>query len=301
VGAETAEFIQASDGRALAYAQIGDPEGAPVFVLHGTPGSRLNGRHPDPSRVAEAGLWVITYDRPGNGRSTRHPGRDVVDCVADIAAIADALGIERFVVTGGSGGGPHALAAAARLPDRVIRAECNVGPAPYDAPDLDWFAGMDAENVKELGWALEGEKTLVRELKRQADEKLSQLEEDPARLLGEFELSEADRRVLEDQVVRERMRKSFREALASGVWGWVDDDLAFVKPWGFEVEEIRVPVQVRYGAGDVLVPAGHGEWLARHVPNANVIVDHEAGHLSTPDEHLERLQSLVAREQRSPR
>ncbi len=301
MGAEDPEFIQASDGRALAYAQIGDPEGAPVFVLHGTPGSRLNGRHPDPSRVAEAGLWVITYDRPGNGRSTRDPGRDVVDCVADIAAIADALGIERFVVTGGSGGGPHALAAAARLPDRVIRAECNVGAAPYDAADLDWFAGMDAENVKELGWALEGEETLVRELNREADEKLIQLDEDPATLLGEFELSEADRTVLQDQGVRERMRKSFREALASGVWGWVDDDLAFVKPWGFEVEEIRVPVQVRYGAGDVLVPVGHGEWLARHVPNANVIVDHEAGHLSTPDEHLERLQSLVAREQRNPR
>ena len=95
-------------------------------------------------------------------------------------------------------------------------------------------------------------------------------------------------------MVREQMRKSLREAVASGVWGWVDDDLAFVNPWGFEVEELRVPVQVRYGATDVLVPARHGEWLARHVPNANVIVDHAAGHLSTPDEHLSRLRSLVA-------
>ena len=293
-GEDTAEFIQTSDGRTLAYAQIGDPDGMPAFVLHGTPGSRLNGRHPDPSRVADAGLRVITYDRPGYGRSARHPGRAVVDCVADITAIADALGIERFVVTGGSGGGPHALAIAARMPERVIRAECNVGGAPYDAPDLDWFAGMDPENVKEFGWALEGEETLVRELEREAGELLSRLDEDPASLLGEFELSEADQTVLQDQIVQERMRKSFREALASGVWGWVDDDLAFVKPWGFEVEEIRVPVQVRYGAGDVLVPAGHGEWLARHVPNANVIVDHDAGHLSTPDEHLERLRLLVA-------
>ena len=290
---EAAEFVQTSDDRTLAYAQIGDPDGTPVFVLHGTPGSRLSGRHPDPSRVAGAGLRVITYDRPGCGRSTRHPGRSVVDCVADIAAIADALGVDRFVVTGGSGGGPHALAAAARLPERVIRAECNVGAAPYDAPDLDWFAGMDPENVKELGWALEGEETLVRELARETDEKLSRLDEDPATLLGDFQLSETDQTVLQDQIVLERMRKSFRESVVSGVWGWVDDDLAFVKPWGFELEEIRVPVQVRYGAGDVLVPAGHGEWLARHVPNANVIVDHEAGHLSTPDEHLERLRSLV--------
>jgi pimeloyl-ACP methyl ester carboxylesterase len=294
VGEETAEFIQTSDGRTLAYAQIGDPDGTPVFVLHGTPGSRLNGRHPDPSRVADAGLRVITYDRPGNGRSTRHPGRAVVDCVADIGGIADALGIERFVVTGSSGGGPHALAAAARLRDRVIRAECNVGGAPYDASDLDWFEGMDPENVKEFGWALQGEGTLVPELERLADEWRSRLDDDPATLLGDFQISEADQTVLQDQIVRERMRKSLREALASGVCGWVDDDLAFVKPWGFEVEEVRVPVQVRYGTGDVLVPAGHGEWLARHVPNATVIVDHEAGHLSTPDEHLERLRSLVA-------
>jgi pimeloyl-ACP methyl ester carboxylesterase len=293
-GEDTAEFIQTSDGRTLAYDQIGDPDGTPAFVLHGTPGSRLNGRHPDPSRVADAGLWVITYDRPGYGRSARHPGRAVIDCVADVVAIADALGVERFVVTGGSGGGPHALAVAARMPERVIRAECNVGGAPYDARDLDWFEGMDPENVKEFGWALEGEETLVRELEREADELLSRLDEDPASLLGAFELSEADQAVLGDQIVQERMRKSFREALASGVWGWVDDDLAFVKPWGFEVEEIRVPVQVRYGAGDVLVPAGHGEWLARHVPNANVIVDHDAGHLSTPDEHLDRLRLLVA-------
>jgi len=294
LGKEAAEFVPTSDGRTLAYAQTGDSDGTPVFVLHGTPGSRFSGRHHDPSRVAAAGLRVITYDRPGYGRSTRHPGRQVVDCVSDIAALADALAIERFFVTGTSGGGPHALAAAARMPERVIRAECNVSGAPYDAAGLDWFAGMDPQNVKEFGWALEGEETLVRELQREADGWLSRLDQDPATLLGDFELSEADKTVLQDEIVRERLRKSIGEALASGVWGWVDDDLAFLKPWGFEVAEIHVPVQVRYGAGDVLVPAGHGEWLARNVPQASVIVDHEAGHLSLPDEHLERLRSLVA-------
>lgn len=294
MGEETAEFVQTSDGRTLAYAQIGDPDGKPVFVLHGTPGSRLSGRHPDPARVADAGLRVVTYDRPGYGRSNRHPGRDVVDCVADVAAIANALGIERFVVTGGSGGGPHALAVAARLPERVIRAACNVSGAPYDAPDLDWFEGMDPENVKEFGWAVEGEETLARELQKEADKLLTRLDEDPATVLGDFQLSKADQTVLRDQIVRQQMRKSLREALALGIWGWVDDDRAWVKPWGFEVQEIRVPVQVRYGATDVLVPAEHGTWLARHVPNATVIIDHEAGHLSTPDEHLERLRSLVA-------
>lgn len=286
--------IQTSEGRELAYEQQGDPAGVPVFVLHGTPGCRFSGQHPDPARVSEAGLWVITYDRPGYGRSTRLPGRSIVDCVGDVAQIADALGIERFAVTGGSGGGPHALAVAARLPERVTRAECNVGGAPFDAEGLDWFGGMDPANVKEFGWAVEGEETLARELEAQKRRVLEQLDEGPGALLSEFELSASDRAVLELDVVRERMRRSFREAVARGVWGWVDDDLAFVKPWGFELEEIRVPVGVRYGAGDVLVPAAHGAWLGEHVPNATVQVEHGAGHLSTPDEHLARIRALFA-------
>jgi pimeloyl-ACP methyl ester carboxylesterase len=287
------ELLQTADGRMLAYAEIGDPDGTPVFVLHGTPGSRLTGRHPDPSRVAAVGLRVVTYDRPGYGRSARHPGRDVLDCVADVAAIADALKIERFFVTGGSGGGPHALAVAARLPQRVIRAECDVSCAPFDAPGLDWFSGMDPENIKEFGWALDGEETLARELRREADEILSRLDEDSALGLGNFHLSEADQAVLRDRVAVEQRRTATREALIDGVWGWVHDDLAFVKPWGFHVAEIQVPVRVRYGVTDVLVPANHGEWLARHVPDATVVVDQQAGHLVTPDERLSGLQSLV--------
>ena len=287
--------VNTPDGRTLAYEQQGDPSGVPVFVLHGTPGSRSSGLHPDSDKVTAAGLRVITYDRPGYGGSTRQHGRSVVDCVADIATIADELGLERFAVTGTSGGGPHSLAAAARLPERVTRAECNVGPVPYEAEGVDYFEGMDPENVKEVGWALEGEQKLVPELERHAQTALARLEENPAALLEEFELSEADRAVLALEVVRERMRTSFREAMAQGVGGWVDDDLAFIRPWGFDISEIRVPVQVRYGATDVLVPAAHGAWLATHVPNATVIVEHEAGHMSTPDERLQRLQAFVAK------
>src|SRR4051812_49452500 len=98
------------------------------------------GRHPDEDAVRELGIRVVTYDRPGYGRSTRHPGRRVVDCVGDVATIADELGIKRFAVSGASGGGPHALAIAARLPERVTRVACVVGAAPYDAEDLEWFA-----------------------------------------------------------------------------------------------------------------------------------------------------------------
>lgn len=290
------ERVETSDGRTLAYEQAGDPAGIPVFMLHGTPGCRLSGRHPEPEKVRDAGLRVITYDRPGYGASTRRHGRTVADCVQDIATIADELELERFFLTGASGGGPHALAAAALLPERLIRVECNVGVAPYDAPGLDYFEGMDPENVKESGWALEGEEKLVPELERTAQKALDQIDEDPAALLSDFDLAEADRAVLAQQAVQETMRVSFREALAQGVCGWVDDDLAIVKPWGFEVGETRAPVQIRYGVRDVLVPVGHGEWLAAHVPDATVVVDDAAGHMTSPDQRLERLRQFVADE-----
>jgi len=158
----TVTSVRTLDGRVVAYEQAGDPAGIPIFVLHGTPGSRL-GLHPNRSRIADAGLRLVSYDRPGYGRSTRHRGRSIVDCVGDITAIADDLGLERFAVAGGSGGGAHALAAGARLPERVSRVLCNVGFAPFDAPGLDWFEGMDPANVKEFGWALESEETLARD------------------------------------------------------------------------------------------------------------------------------------------
>jgi pimeloyl-ACP methyl ester carboxylesterase len=197
-------------------------------------------------------------------------------------------------VSGGSGGGPHALAAAAKLAGRVTNAACDVGAAPYDAPDLDWFAGMDPVNVRELEWALAGEETLTRELQREAQDALDRLDDDPEALFEGIELSASDRSVLERPDVREVLRASTREMFAQGVSGWVDDDLAFIRPWGFEVGEIAVPVEIRYGEGDVLVPADHGRWLAAHVPGASVTVDRNGGHLSTPDEHLERLRGLVA-------
>jgi pimeloyl-ACP methyl ester carboxylesterase len=286
-------FVNVEDGRTLAFEQYGDPEGSPVFLLHGTPGCRLSGRHPDESRVVDAGLRLITYDRPGYGQSARHKGRRVVDCVADVSAIADELGIERFFVKGGSGGGPHALAVGARLPQRVTRVACDVGVAPYDAEDIDWLAGMDPANVREFKWALAGEETLRPELEKQAEEAIAKVEADPKALLNEFNLSESDLAVLEDPRVQQRLRATTREAFANGVSGWVDDDLAFTVPWGFDVSELEVPVDIRYGATDVLVPAGHGEWLAAHIPHANVLVDDSGGHLSDPDEGLEQLRELI--------
>jgi pimeloyl-ACP methyl ester carboxylesterase len=280
------------NGRRVAYETWGDPDGLPIFDIHGTPGGRLI-RYPDNDRLAETGALVITYDRAGYGLSERHPGRSVVDCVPDVVAIVDDLGIDRFTVTGGSGGGPHCLAVAARLPERVIRCRCIVGVAPYNTEGLDWLDGMDPENIKEFGWALEGEERLRTELEREAATMIERAESDPARLLGEFELSEADRAALENPIIQRVIRESTPEMFVNGVWGWVDDDLAFLKPWGFDISEIEVATEVWYGETDVLVPATHGRWLAANVPGAEVVIQHDEGHMGNPDEILNRIRRLV--------
>jgi pimeloyl-ACP methyl ester carboxylesterase len=294
--ARRTQTLQLPDGRALCFAEWGDPVGFPVFSLHGTPGGRLS-RHPDEAKYAQAGARVITYDRPGYGRSDRHPGRRVVDCVGDVAAIADHLGVERFSVTGGSGGGPHSLAVAARLGDRVVRARCAVGVAPYGLPDLDFFEGMDPLNVKEFSWAIEGEEVLAVELARELQEMGLRVAQDPSKLLGDdWALDEADRAVMARSEMAAVIRESTEDLVRGGHWGWVDDDLAFTAPWGFELAEIAVPVEVRYGARDVLVPAAHGAWLGQNVPGAQVVVEHAAGHMTDPDEVVARMRWLVTGE-----
>ena len=286
--------ITLGDGRTLAYAEWGDPNGFPVFSLHGTPGSRL-ARHFDESDYVEAGARVITYDRPGYGGSSRHRGRRVVDCVDDVAALADALGIEQFAVMGGSGGGPHALAVAARLPERATRVTCAVGIVPYDTEGFDWFESMDENNVKEFGWALEGEDVPAHELEREASEALERVAVDPSKVISDdWNLPESDRRELarpeRQQVIREMTSESF----ANGIWGWVDDDLSFLSAWGFDVSEIDIPARIIYGAKDVLTPPQHGEWLARNVPHAEVVVEQSEGHLPDPRVVIERYRWLVA-------
>ena len=286
------QVTQAPDGRTLAFAEWGDPDGSPLFLLHGTPSSRLS-RHHDENEYVKAGARVITYDRPGYGGSDRQAGRLVVDCVGDVAAIADTLQIERFAVSGGSGGGPHALAVAARLPERVTRAAAVVSPAPYDV-DFDWFTGMDPLNVREVEWALQGEEVLAPELEREGAEALERVAADPSKILGDdWDISEADRAQLARKELQEVIRQDVNEALRTGVWGWVDDMLAIVKPWGFDVGEIRVPTRVIYGMTDVLVPVQHGEWLARHVPDAEVVVEEELGHIGSPDLVAERVGWLL--------
>jgi pimeloyl-ACP methyl ester carboxylesterase len=287
------QTVASADGRTLTIAESGDPDGFPVFLLHGTPGSRFVGQT-NAGAYVSVGARVITYDRPGYGGSDRFRGRRVVDSVADVSAIADSLGIGRFAVSGGSWGGPHSLAVAARLPERVTRAACLAGVAPFDMPGFDWFAGMDAVNIDELGWALEGEDVLAREIERTAAGMLKRVADDPSKVISdEVELSEADRAVMASTEHHEAIRNGINEAFRQGVWGYVDDILCLIQPWGFDVTEIRVPTRILYGLTDVLVPRQHGDWLADNVPNAEAVIDEQGGHMPDPNLVTERYGWLV--------
>ena len=276
------ETVRLPDGRQLSFEVGGDPHGYPVIGLHGTPGCRLS-RWPADSAYADSGVLYVTTDRAGYGQSARRRGRSVADDAQDVLAVADAMGFERFGVIGGSGGGPHALACAALLPHRVERAACLSGLAPLGSCGLPrdvWLSGMDQDSAHELEWADAGEAVLLRELTHQQQQMVEQLATDPGGLFGD-EISDADRSYLERPEAVEAFQRIVPEQAAHGVFGWVDDTLAFAAPWGFAPQLITIPVLLAYGRADVLVPPSHGEWLAANVPTAAVVVSEHGGHLPT--------------------
>ena len=285
--------VKTPDGRTLAVAEWGDPNGIAFIAMHGTPGGRIT-YWEDPTIYARHGLRRLTYDRPGYGESTRDEGRSIADAVDDVAAITAALGIDRFVVSGGSGGGPHCLATAALMPDRVIRCLAEVSIAPYPSEGLDWLAGMTQGNVDEFSAAIEGEEPMRAIAERERETTLGRLADGRSDFLGDtYEMSEADKAQMAKHMTL--VADQLINALAPGVDGWVDDMLAFMKPWGFDVTSIRVPTAVKYGRTDNLVPPAHGDWLAAHVPNAIVDVHEGAGHAGD-DADIERVFSWIAGE-----
>jgi pimeloyl-ACP methyl ester carboxylesterase len=266
--------VRTKDGRTLAYLERGDPDGAPVVFHHGTPGSRI-GHHPDPA-VYE-GVRFLSHDRPGYGRSDPAPGRTVASAAEDVRMLADHLGLGRFAVFGVSGGGPHALACAALISARVTRAGVMVGAAPSDDPEFDFTAGMAEVNVTEFGAAREGADALAVVLAPW----IEQSTHDPDGTIDALaaELPEYDREVVSRPDVRAEFRASLVESVRQGARGWIDDDLAFAAPWGFELADVRVPTRLWQGEQDVLVPRSHGEYLARRIPGATFELVPGAGHL----------------------
>jgi pimeloyl-ACP methyl ester carboxylesterase len=278
--------IELADGRLLEVQVTGPDDAVPLVFHHGTPGAvtqlRLMQR-----AAAERSLRLVTYSRPGYGGSTRQPGRRVVDAADDVTAVLDLLGANRCVVAGWSGGGPHALATAARLPDRVAGVLTIAGVGPFDAADLDFLTGMGEQNVEEFGLAMTGEAALRPYLVREA---AGLREADAAALVAELStlLPAVDRAVLTDEY-GEDLARSFAEALRVGVDGWLDDDLAFTQPWGFNLDELRVPTFVWQGGEDLMVPFRHGQWLAENLPVVSPHLEPGQGHLSIAVGSLNRM------------
>ena len=277
--------IHLADGRALhAYDTRADgaasPGPAAVFWLHGSPNI---GSPPEPLfAAAEAnGLRWVSYDRPGYGGSSPHDGRTVASAAADVAAIADALGIGRFAVLGHSGGGPHALACAALLPERVIAAVSVSAPAPLDAEGLDWFAGWSPGIAAENRAAAAGRAALETHWAEAEPEDMSAFftEADLAALGGSWSW----------------LAGVVDQAMQQGSEGFLEDTLAGVQPWGFRPDAIRVPVLIMHGAKDKMVPYAHAEWLAARCPAADLRAVPDAGHITVLDSAPVALAWLASR------
>jgi pimeloyl-ACP methyl ester carboxylesterase len=269
--------VTTPDGRTLTVREAGDPAGVPVLCISGTPGS---------STIAEAhardaaqrGIRLFSYDRPGYGGSTRQKGRTVAGCAADITAVCDDLGIDRLCVWGISGGGPHALAAAALLPERVAAVAALASVAPYDVEGFDFFAGMGEQNVEEFGVIFEGEEAHRASMEKQRAQLLAAKPEELVELWQTL-LGPADREVATGEFAAELL-EHVRAGIEPGGDGWFDDDLAFVSAWGFDLATIRIPVLLCQGEQDKFVPFGHGVWLAQHTPGVEARLTPEDGHLT---------------------
>ena len=287
----TFETVTTAGGATLEYLVSGPPDGPVLLFQPGTPNSAVHFRCVvEPA--AKLGLRTVSYSRPGYGQSTPRPGRSVADAVTDIETVLDALGAQQFVTLGWSGGGPHALAAGALLPERCQAVAVLAGVAPYPAPGIDFFAGMCEDNVAEFGAALAGTAELSPLLDSFAGELATVTGEGVIAAFAGL-LSPVDRSALTGEFAEE-MAAALRRAVSNGIAGWRDDDLAFVKDWGFSLGRITVPVDIWQGRQDRMVPFEHGQWLAAKVPGAQAHLFATEGHLSM----ISQLPELLAELQR---
>jgi pimeloyl-ACP methyl ester carboxylesterase len=280
--------VHLPDGRRLSYAEWGVRSGVPIFFLHGTPGSRL--LTPPVSVTSELGVRLVTFDRPGYGCSDPWPKRRLREWTSDVAALANALSVRRFGVIGASGGGPHALACAALLADRVTAVAVVSSPAPpFEKPD-----GLDAMDDEDRGIL----KLAVRDVDaaRERMEKRGQWIRDlaahPDSLLEGVDV-EADRRTLADPGVQAMTSETLRESLRQDLEGYAWDWLAIRLPWGFRIEEARSPVHVWHGAADRNVPLRDGAFIASRLPDARVTHWPDEGHWGFLVRWREILDALV--------
>ncbi len=245
--------------------------------MHGTPGGRLTSHPSVPLAAERLGCCVITFDRPGYGDSDPQPGRTVADVVPIASLLADVVKADTFGVYGISGGGPHALACAALLPDRVTRVASLVGVAPFDALVGRWTAGMTQSNIDEFAAAVSG----VEAIGAMVTPAVEAMRVDPS-LIGDAlrdDLPPADVAFLDDATASTPFLAMTAAGVAGGAAGWIDDDLAFVAPWGFDPTTITVPTLIWAGEADTLVPVAHAHWLHDAISGSTLVTVPGGGHL----------------------
>jgi pimeloyl-ACP methyl ester carboxylesterase len=294
--------IALTDGRTVEVLALGPPGGLPLVVHHGTPGGGLVPYDPPTEIAIRHGLRVIHFARPGYSRSSPRPGRRVANVAEDVAEILDALGAETFVTHGTSGGGPHALACAYLLPGRCLAAASIAGVAPRDADGLDWLGGMGPENIEEFGAAESSPADLTAFLEKDAAILGAVTGGDIITGFGGL-IDDADKAVLTGEFADYRAA-ALRAAVARGIAGWYEDDMAFVSDWGFELgpgtapvtgepdlDARPAPISVWQGDQDRMVPFSHGQWLAAHLPGAHAHLLPGEGHISLEHHHYDAILS----------
>ncbi len=272
---EPIEHIDLSDGRILSLARFGDPEGQPVLYFHGFPGSRLEAQFSDQA-AEQAGVQIVAVDRPGFGRSTRKPGRRLLDWPDDVLELTKALGWDHFSIIGVSGGGPYAAACALSIPERLDRVVIVCGLGPLDAPGAT--DGMMRGN-RILFWCGRYFPLLVWLMMARMASSLA-TDSEKAFEKSARELPEPDRAVFARHEVRKALAASVREAFHQGTRAAVDDALIYARPWGFKLEDVRAPVALLQGELDVNVPPSMGHYQATTIPDCRASFFPEDGHFS---------------------
>lgn len=269
--------VAAGDGRELCVEMAGDPDGKPILVHNGTP----NSRHMYAGWTADAadkGIRLISYDRPGYGGSSLHPGHTVASGAQDVRAIAAALGYDRLGIWGISGGGPYALGCAALLPDMAVAVAVVASLAPYGTQDFDYFAGMGELNADEIQLFFADREAARRKHHEDWESFVSATPEQLAEGMKSL-LSPVDVEAFSGELAR-WLADSTHDGLAAGDQGWWDDGVSHLTDWGFDLGDIQVPVKIWHGREDRFVPVQHGQWLAANVPGAEADISDRDGHLS---------------------
>jgi pimeloyl-ACP methyl ester carboxylesterase len=270
----TGSFVELRDGRRLAYCEHGDRAGHPTLFCHGFPGSGAQAALAAPA-ASEAGVRLIAPDRPGSGASDRRPQRRLLEWPADVAQLADRLGLARFAIVGVSGGGPYALACAHAMPERIDAVAVVSGIAPLD----------DEALLERMRWS---DRLVLRTARRTPRLVRGLLQ--PAIVLRAFpdaafrllavQLGAPDREVLRRDAVRRLLARALAESLRQGVGGTVDDLLVLARPWGFRLQDVAPCVHLWHGGRDRVVPAQHCDYLRERLPRSRYLHCPQDGHFS---------------------